>query len=118
MGCGDLQGQLIGYLAGEVVDGTAHVLQVSVVPGAARQGVGARLLDTLQCWAAGQGLTQMTLTTFSQVPWNAAYYQRLGWRYLDEASLPPGLRAIRAHEATLGLDRWPRCTLLRDVRRT
>jgi ribosomal protein S18 acetylase RimI-like enzyme len=59
----------VGYLAGEVVDGTAHVLQVTVAPTAARQGVGARLLGVFEQWAAAHGLSEMTLTTFVDVPW-------------------------------------------------
>ncbi len=50
----------------------------------------------------------MTLTTFADVPWNGPYYRRLGWRDLPAAELGPELAAIRRHEASLGLDAWPR----------
>lgn len=43
------------------------------------------------------------------------YYARIGFRTLPEAELTPGLRAIRAHEAALGLDRWPRVAMRREV---
>jgi hypothetical protein len=55
------------------------------------------------------------LTTFTDVPWNAPYYQRLGFRRLSDDKLTPGLRAIRAREAAIGLDRWPRCCMRRDL---
>ncbi len=57
----------------------------------------------------------LTLTTFAEVPWNAPYYRRLGFRVLDDAALTPGLRAIRAHEAALGLDAWPRVCMRRQA---
>ena len=47
----------------------------------------------------------MTLTTYSEVPWNAPYYERCGFHRLDEAQWTPSLRAIRAAEAAAGLDR-------------
>jgi hypothetical protein len=47
------------------------------------------------------------------VPWNAPYYERLGFRRVDD--LTPGLRAIRAAEAARGLDRWPRVAMRRDL---
>ena len=41
----------------------------------------------------------VTLTTFRDVPWNAPYYERLGFRTLAADEITPGLAAIRAHEA-------------------
>jgi hypothetical protein len=49
------------------------------------------------------------------VPWNGPYYQRCGFRVLAGDELTPGLRAIREHEIALGLDRWPRVCMRRDV---
>ena len=57
----------------------------------------------------------LTLTTFEHVPWNAPYYARLGFRILDDAEVTPGLRAIRQREAEIGLDRWPRVCMRRDL---
>jgi GNAT superfamily N-acetyltransferase len=97
-----------GYLVGEPVDGAPHIEQVSVHPDVARRGVGRTLLTYAADRAHEQDLTALTLNTFAEVPWNAPYYTRLGFRVLEEAELTPGLRKIRAHEAELGLDRWPR----------
>jgi ribosomal protein S18 acetylase RimI-like enzyme len=105
----------VGYLICEPVDGALHIEQVSVHPEAARRGVGRALLAYAAARAHEQDLTALTLTTFTEVPWNAPYYTRLGFRRLDEAELPPGLRRIRAHEAELGLDRWPRVCMRRAL---
>ncbi|MFE6093308.1 GNAT family N-acetyltransferase [Streptomyces massasporeus] len=96
------------YLLAEPVDGALHIEQVSVHPRAARRGVGRALLAHAADRAREEGLTALTLTTFTEVPWNAPYYARLGFRPLPEADLTPGLREIRATEAAHGLDRWPR----------
>jgi ribosomal protein S18 acetylase RimI-like enzyme len=105
----------IGYLVAEVVDGCAHIDQVSVRPNHGRRGVGRALIGHLEAWASARGLPALTLTTFADVPWNAPLYERLGFRRLAASELTPGLRAIRAQEAAAGLDRWPRVAMLRPV---
>lgn len=99
----------------EVVDGTAHIEQISVRPDHARRGIGAALIDHLDQWARDRGLPEVTLTTFRDVPWNAPYYARLGFTVVADADLGPGLAAIRAAEAERGLDRWPRVVMTRHV---
>ena len=108
-------GHLAAYLIADLVDGNVHIEQVSVHPGSARRGVGRSLLEHAAGQAAAEGIRALTLTTFSEVPWNAPYYERCGFRRLDEAELTPGLRAIRRREAERGLDRWPRVCMRRDL---
>jgi len=103
----------VAYLLAEVVDGHGHIEQVSVHPEHARRGLGRRLIDHAAGWAAREGLAGLTLTTYAEVPWNAPYYTRLGFKPLDEESLTEGLRTIRAHEIARGLDAWPRVTMRR-----
>ncbi|MET8848031.1 GNAT family N-acetyltransferase [Amycolatopsis sp. NPDC004625] len=105
----------VAYLIADVVDGCAHVEQVSVRPSHARRGLGKALIETLAEWAASRGLTALTLTTFAAVPWNAPYYERLGFRVVPEAEFGPGLRSIRLAEAARGLDAWPRVALIRPL---
>lgn len=105
----------VAYLIAEPVDGNLHIEQVSVHPDAARRGVGRALIEHVADFARGDGVPALTLTTFTEVPWNAPYYRRCGFRPLVDAELTPGLRAIRKHEADLGLDRWPRICMRRDL---
>jgi predicted N-acetyltransferase YhbS len=84
---------------------------VSVHPDRAGQGIGRRLIDHVGAWAG----TPLTLTTFAEVPWNAPYYERLGFRRLRDEELTPAMRAIRAEEAAHGLDRWPRVVMRREL---
>jgi len=108
-------GHPAAYLIADLVDGNVHIEQVSVHPGSARRGVGRSLLEHAAGQAAAEGVRALTLTTFSEVPWNAPYYERCGFRRLDDAELTPGLRAIRRREAERGLDRWPRVCMRRDL---
>jgi GNAT superfamily N-acetyltransferase len=105
----------VAYLVAGVVDGNAHLEQVSVHPGHARRGIGEALLGRMIEWARARRLPAVTLTTYTEVPWNGPYYERLGFRYLTEPETTPGLRAIREAEAAHGLDRWPRACMLREL---
>ncbi|WP_433858860.1 GNAT family N-acetyltransferase [Streptomyces kronopolitis] len=101
----------VAFLLWEPVDGCTHVAQVSVRPDHARRGIGRALIDRAE---RDGGPVPVTLTTFAEVPWNAPYYARIGFRVLPGAGLTPGLRAIRAREAALGLDRRPRVCMRRE----
>lgn len=111
----DDRGEPVAYVVVDVVDGAAHVDQLSVHPDWARRGLGKRLLESVDEWAGIQGFTSVTLTTFADVPWNRPYYERLGFRVVPRAAQSAGLRRIRAEEAARGLDRWPRVTMRRAV---
>src|SRR5215469_11855653 len=105
----------VAYLMADLVDGCMEIDQVTVHPDSARQGLGRALLEYAAGRAAADGLPALTLTTFAHVPWNAPYYSRCGFRVLDDAELTPGLRAIRQREAAVGLGRWPRVCMRRDL---
>lgn len=104
----------VGFAAVDVLDGTAHLAQLSVHPDSSRQGRGRRLVEAVSDWAASRMLPAVTLTTFRDVPWNGPLYRRWGFRELPDP--PPGLAAVRRREAALGLDAvGPRTVLMRRV---
>ncbi|MFH9606791.1 GNAT family N-acetyltransferase [Streptomyces sp. NPDC017448] len=105
----------LGYVLADPVDDALHIEQVSVDPAAARRGIGRGLIAHLAAVAARRGMTALTLTTFTDVPWNAPYYARIGFRVLREEELTDGLRTIRGEEAQHGLDRWPRVCMRREL---
>ncbi len=105
----------VAYLVAGFVDGNAHLDQVSVHPDYAHRRIGRVLMEHMMAWARQRGLSAVTLTTYREVEWNGPYYERCGFRYLDDAELTPGLREIRAAEATRGLDRWPRACMRREL---
>jgi predicted N-acetyltransferase YhbS len=105
----------VAYLVADPVDGNLHIEQVSVHSDWAYQGLGRALIEHAAAVARLAGQPALTLTTFTEVPWNAPYYQRLGFRPLAESEITPGLREVRRAEAAHGLDRWPRLCMRRDL---
>lgn len=105
----------IAYAIVDLVDGCAHVEQVSVHADYSGRKLGRTLIETVVQWAEERLLDAVTLTTFSDIPWNAPYYERLKFHRLVESELSPGLRRIRAEETRHGLDRWPRVCMRRNV---
>lgn len=107
--------RVLGYLVTDVVDGLVHIEQVSVHPDGARRGLGRDLIEHVAAQARARGIGALTLTTFRDVAWNAPYYERCGFRVLSEEELGPELRAVRDHEASLGLDPALRVCMRRDL---
>jgi GNAT superfamily N-acetyltransferase len=104
----------VGFACVEVVDGAAHIWQVSVHPQAGRAGRGRALVDAVCDWAATEGLPAVTLTTFRDVAWNGPFYKKLGFRELGDLS--PELSAMREHERANGEDDFgPRIAMLKDI---
>jgi hypothetical protein len=50
-----------------------------------------------------------------EVPWNAPYYARCGFRVLDDSALSPGMQTVRDREIAHGPHRWPRVHMRRDL---
>ena len=89
----------VGFAVVQIIDELAHLEEISVHPTHGRQGLGTRLIQVVCGWARDEGYPAVTLSTFRDVPWNAPFYQRLGFRILGEEELGPGLLAVREHEA-------------------
>ena len=94
-------------------DGCAYVEQIDVLPSHARRGIGAALLDAVADVARRRGWPALTLSTFRDVPFNAPYYARLGFRVVED--LTPGMVQIRAEHEARGLDETARVFMRREV---
>ena len=92
----------VGFVGVELIDDEAHIAQLSVLPELGRQGIGRSLLDEALRWARGQGLAGVTLTTFRSVPFNAPFYEKVG--FMEVVDPAPGLAAIRRNEKERGID--------------
>ena len=95
--------QLVGFAIAHLLDGCAHLHELDVHPNHGQRGLGRRLIVAVARWARSAGSPALTLSTFRDVPWNAPFYARLGFRPLNEGELSAGLRAIRQAEAAAGL---------------
>jgi GNAT superfamily N-acetyltransferase len=100
----DETGAAIGYVLADVVDGSAHIEQVTVHPRQQGNGVGRLLIERVASWAADCGMPAVTLTTFTDVPWNRPLYEHLGFAVLGETDIGPQLRQLRDVEGEHGLD--------------
>ncbi len=95
--------------------GALHLRELDVAPAHMRRGLGRRLIEHVRRQALDLGLPQVTLTTFADVPWNAALYRRYGFVELAPATQPDWLRQIRAHEDAGILASWPRIAMAIDA---
>jgi len=73
------------------------------------------LVEQVCHWASAHDQAAVTLSTFRSVPWNAAYYARLGFRELGAGELTPGLQAVLREEAEFGLDMTDRVCMRREL---
>lgn len=111
----DQVGDPVGYAMVSIVDGHAHLEQISVLPEHGGRGIGTALLDAVAEWAAARGDAEVTLTTFRDVPFNAPLYAKRGFSVVIERDWTDGLRALVAREAALGLDPTTRVVMRRSA---
>lgn len=103
----------VGFLTAERVQDRLHILEISVEAQAQGHGVGKALLAEA-CEAAQQtGLKRVTLTTCRDVPWNAPFYHKIGFEYLEEPALDSDLRAALKEEEACGFLPGTRCAMQR-----
>ncbi|MFZ0216480.1 MAG: GNAT family N-acetyltransferase, partial [Candidatus Dormiibacterota bacterium] len=106
----------LGFASLGLVDGEAHLEQISVDPSAGRRGIGTRLLVAVLEHARAAGHDAITLTTYRDVPWNGPWYVARGFRELAPPDCGPELCAIREEERAAGLDAvGPRVAMRRPL---
>jgi ribosomal protein S18 acetylase RimI-like enzyme len=106
-------GSVVGFAVAWVVDGEGHLDELAVVPEHGRRGVGRALVDEVVAWTVAQDLASITLTTFRDVPWNAPYYEKLGFHVVEP--LTPVLQALIDQQATWGLEPSLRVVMRRSL---
>jgi len=105
----------VGYVLVELIDGHAHLAQLSVVPELGGRGIGTELIDAVVEWASSRGDTEVTLTTFRDIAFNAPLYAKRGFAVVEETKWTDGLRAVVAKEAAGGLDITKRVVMSRPI---
>ena len=94
----------VGFAMTTLVDDEAHLDELNVLPNYARRGIGTQLVNAVTCWARDSGFSVLTLITFKHLPWNAAFYEKLGFERLSAAELDGELAELIAEEGRAGID--------------
>jgi GNAT superfamily N-acetyltransferase len=94
---------VVGFAIAREVDDTIYLQEMDVDPAHGRRGIGAALVKTVIEWARLHDYYAVSLSTFRDLPWNAPFYAKLGFRILDEAELTIGFQQIRQQELEAGL---------------
>jgi GNAT superfamily N-acetyltransferase len=102
---------IAAFLNGQVTPDALHIWQIAVHRDQQGRGIGRKLMEAAQQFAADHGINALTLTTFREVPWNELYYQRLGFITLDCEDLDPWLKAVLDAEERAGLPATQRCAM-------
>lgn len=95
--------QPIGFALVIFLGDYAHLDELDVLPDYGEQGIGSALVAAVCDWAQAAGYAGVTLRTFRDVPWNAPFYQRRGFRIVASSQLSPQHRDLEVAEQQRGL---------------
>lgn len=109
-------GAPVGFALVEWLGDERHLEELDVLPEHGRKGLGTALVRRVCDWTVANGGPSLTLCTFREVPWNAPFYERLGFRRLGPAELTPALRQRISEEAERGLGLEHRVAMRWSVR--
>jgi len=97
-----------------VVAGTrVHLAELDVLPAHGRRGIGTALVRTVEHWATSGEFSEVTLTTYRDLPWNAPFYVRLGFTIVPESEWDADMRRRFEEEAGLESERARRVVMRR-----
>jgi len=105
----------IGFALAGFVGDNAHLDELDVHPAYGQRGIGTALVETVCAWAKSAGYRAITLTTLRHIPWNAPWYQRLGFRILEADELSDALRDLLQDEIRRGLPADRRVAMRREL---
>ena len=94
----------VGFAMADFVDGGVHLDEMDVMPEFARQGIGTRLVQTLVDWARSRDYPALTLVTFRHLPWNAPFYERMGFVSMATSEIGSELAELLQEEGLAGID--------------
>lgn len=94
----------IGFAIGWPQPGSIYLAELAVDPDHGRRGAGRALVEHFCAAAWARGGACVTLSTFRDVPWNAPFYAKLGFREIASADRAGWMAAYEANQARGGLD--------------
>lgn len=94
----------VGFALLGIIEGLAVLAEVDILPDHGRRGIGRELIAHVAEEAEQRGFDWLYLTTFADIPWNASYYERLGFAPLAEGEVPTAVYDLLADEQERGFD--------------
>jgi predicted N-acetyltransferase YhbS len=104
--------QVIGFVFAEPCADGLYVRELSVAASWHRRGHGAALMAVLIEAARTRGDAQLVLTTDRTLPWNAPFYQRLGFRLVEGGAIPAEAKRRLERQYAAGFDPAHRCAMV------
>ena len=107
----DAENQPQGFLSSERYGSYPHIYELSVMQSMQGKGTGRRLIEAAKGYARSSRLSFITLTTFTNVPWNAPFYSRVGFQTKATTDLDQRLAGILSEEYRHGFAPESRCAM-------
>jgi GNAT superfamily N-acetyltransferase len=95
----------VGFVRVVTAGSRIHLAELDVLPAHGRRGVGTALIRAVEEWAGINGCSEITLTTYRDVPWNAPFYARVGFTVVPGTDWDDDLRERFEQEACLDSER-------------
>jgi GNAT superfamily N-acetyltransferase len=105
----------VGFAMADIVDGGAHLDEMDVMPDFGRQGIGTRLVRAFIDWARSGNYPGVTLITFRHLPWNAPFYEKIGFEAMKSSELGEELANLLQEEGEAGIDVQKRVCMRLDL---
>lgn len=93
----------VGFIIVLKIDDVIHVEELDVLPEFGNRGIGTALLEHVCTLGHDEGFKSATLSTFRDVPWNAPFYSRHGFRVVDPDDYTAWMTKLRHLERSKGL---------------
>ncbi len=84
----------VGFVFTRDIDDLTYFGQLSVVPEAQNRGIGSALLKVAVEAAKNDNKRGLALITYADIPWNAPYYAKHGFRALERHEMGAELLAL------------------------
>jgi GNAT superfamily N-acetyltransferase len=107
--------EVAGFLLAERFGTALYLAEIAVARPFQRQGAGKALIAAAEAYATSAAFSSLTLTTYRDLPWNAPFYARLGFREIPPAELPRYLAVRLRAEAMAGHDPGLRCGMVKPI---
>ena len=93
----------VGFAVGQQRENHLHLALLAVTPNWGGRGIGRALVAQVLADARAKSKQCVTLTTFSDLPWNAPFYQSMGFEVIEVAEMTSFLQQILDTERGLGM---------------